>query len=206
MIDYKEIDDNELTSLICENDENVKDIIFKKYSYIIDILIKKYIRIIKALQIDEQEIRCEASYGFSDGINSYSENKNASLKTFLTLCIERRITKYLNKFTTQKAQALNETLSLNYTSDESTTPLIDLISDESKFDPLNNLTSLETFEEIIATAKEKLSNTEYEVFCFMINEVSYQEIAKILNKTPKQIDNTIQRIKTKLRKAINIQI
>ena len=206
MIDYKEIDDNELTSLICENDENVKDIIFKKYSYIIDILIKKYTRIIKALQIDEQEIRCEASYGFSDGINSYSENKNASLKTFLTLCIERRITKYLNKFTTQKAQALNETLSLNYTSDENTTPLIDLISDESKFDPLNNLTSLETFEEIIATAKEKLSNTEYEVFCFMINEVSYQEIAKILNKTPKQIDNTIQRIKTKLRKAINIQI
>lgn len=206
MIDYKEIDDNELTSLICENDENVKDIIFAKYSYIIDILIKKYTRLIKALQIDEQEIRCEASYGFSDGINSYSDNKNASLKTFLTICIERRITKYLNKFTTQKAQILNETLSLNYTNEENATPLIDLISDESKFDPLNNLTSVETFEEIINTAKNNLSKSEYEVFCYMINEVPYQEIAKILSKTPKQIDNTIQRIKGKLRKNIKVEI
>ena len=37
----------------------------------------------------------------------------------------------------------------------------------------------------------------------MLNEVSYQEIAKILEKTPKQIDNTIQRIKLKMRKILD---
>lgn len=202
MSKYDNIDENELASLLCENDENVKNVIFEKYSYIIDILIKKYSHLISALQIDEDEIRCEASYGFSDGINSYKDNKNTLLRTFLTICIERRIRKYLNKFTTQKYKLLNETLSLNNIATESGVELINLISADNKFDPLDNLTSLETMKEIIMLAKDNLSSFEYQVFSLMINGSSYIEIAKSLNKTPKQIDNTIQRIKTKMRKLL----
>ena len=33
----------------------------------------------------------------------------------------------------------------------------------------------------------------------MVNNFSYNEIATILGKTPKQIDNAIQRIKTKMK-------
>ena len=202
-----EIDENELLSLLPEDEENVKNIIYEKYGYLIDVIIKKYFNVIKMFQIDEQEIRCEASYGFSDGINCFIENKNASFKTFLSLCIERRVTKCLNKYTSQKAQMLNDTLSLEYVNDSSKSALMDIISDESKFDPLNNLTSLETCTEVLNVAKEVLSDFEYKVFTYMVNEVSYQEIAKNLEKTPKQIDNTIQRIKLKMRKELaNLKI
>ena len=132
----------------------------------------------------------------------FVENKNASFKTFLSLCIERRVLKCLSKYTTQKAQMINDTLSLEYADNPDKSALIDIISDESKFDPLNNLTALETYNEIVNVAKEKLSDFEYTVFTYMINELSYQEIAKRLEKTPKQIDNTIQRIKLKMRKEI----
>ncbi|NMA51339.1 MAG: hypothetical protein GX951_05820 [Mollicutes bacterium] len=199
---YDNVDENELASLICENDENIKNIIFEKYSYIIDILIKKYSYLISIFQIDEEEIRCEASYGFSDGINSYKDNKNTLLRTFLTICIERRIRKYINKFTTSKYKLLNETLSLNIVNEDSGTELINMISADNKFNPLDNLTSLETIQEIISIAKNNLSSLEYKVFILMINEMSYKEIAKKLNKSPKQIDNTIQRIKTKMRKLL----
>jgi len=36
----------------------------------------------------------------------------------------------------------------------------------------------------------------------MSNGLSYIEISKILNNTPKQTDNTIQRVKNKIKKII----
>ena len=202
MKDNLDINESELVSLLAEDEENVKNIIYDKYGYIIDILVHKYNNVIKILQIDEEEVRCEASYGFSDGINSYNDEKSASLATFLTLCIERRITKYLNKFTTKKAKFLNETFSLDYVNRNKDTTLIESISDDNKFNPLNNLTEIETFDEILSLAKENLSLFEFTVFTYMLNDITYQNIAKSLEKTPKQIDNTIQRIKLKMRKLI----
>lgn len=198
-----DITDSELISLLPEDEEHIKNIIYEEYGYLIDILIRKYNNFIKMFQIDEQELRCEASYGFSDGINSYLDNRNTTLKTFLSLCIERRIIKYLSKFTTQKSQMLKDALSLDSVHGDSNTPLIDMISDDNRFDPLTNLTSFETFDEVVSLAKENLSEFEYKVFTYMLNESSYQEIAKVLEKTPKQIDNTIQRIKLKMRKILS---
>ena len=194
-----DINDNELISLLPEDEENIKNIIFDKYGYLIKVLMHKYYNVIKLFQVDEQEVYSEASYGFSDGINSYRDSKNTSLKTFLSICIERRITNLLSKYTTQKSKFINETLSLDYEVLNGKTPLIEIISDDSKNDPLNSLTSLETYAEIIDIAKETLSEFEYTVFTYLINEVSYQEIARLLEKNPKQIDNTIQRIKAKMR-------
>lgn len=201
---YAEISDSELISLLPEDEENIKNIIYEKYGYIIGYMIKKYRNVIKIFQVDEQEIFCEASYGFSDGINSYKDNKNASLKTFLSLCVERRVTNMLSKYTTQKSRFFSETLSLDYEILNDKTPLIDVISDDYKNDPLNNLTSMETYAELIDMAKETLSESEYTVFTYLINETNYQEIAKKLKKSPKQIDNTIQRIKSKMRERLKI--
>ena len=199
----KEINDSELLSMLPEDEENIKNIIYEKYGYLINVIIKKYMNVIKMFQIDEVEVMCEAAYGFSDGINSYNDDKNASFKTFLSLCIERRVCKCISKYTTQKAQMLiKDTLSLEYSKDDNKSSLMDMISDDSKFDPLNNLTSMETYNEVVNIAKDNLSDFEYMVFTYMLNDASYQEIAKILNKSPKQIDNTIQRIKNKLRKEL----
>ncbi|MBE6155877.1 MAG: hypothetical protein E7164_03880 [Firmicutes bacterium] len=197
-----EVTDSELINLLAEDEENIKNIIYEEYGYLIDVIIRKYNSFIKMFQIDEQELRCEASYGFSDGINSYHDNKNTTLKTFLSLCIERRVIKFLTKFTTQKSQMLKDALSLDESHGEGHTPLIEILSDEGEQDPLNNLTYIETFEEIVSLAKASLSEFEYIVFTYMLNETTYQQIARILDKTPKQIDNTIQRIKLKMRKIL----
>ena len=193
-----EIDDNELMSLLPENEEQVKNVIYDKYHYLIDVILKKYHKIIAMNQIDHDEIYCEASYGFSDGINSFSDNKNASLKTFLSLCIERRVRRCIDKHMTQKSKIDKETLSLDYVYHEGGASMLELISDSSD-DPLINLTENKKKKELINAAKEVLSNFEYDVFTMMIKEIPYQQIAKNMHKTPKQVDNTIQRIKHKLR-------
>ena len=199
----KEINDEEILNLLYEEPDTVKDIIFEKYKYLIDIYIKKYNRLMHMFQIDEQELRSEALLGFSDGIKSYKVNKETSLNTFLSICINRRISKYIEKQARQKYKILNEALSLDYVKDDDTPPLMDIISDENRFNPLDNLSSFETVDEIITSAKNNLSESEFMVFSYMLQVDNYQSIAKKLNKTPKQIDNTIQRIKLKMRKIID---
>ena len=66
-------------------------------------------------------------------------------------------------------------------------------------DHVYRLVDEETYREVYALAKNNLSNFEYTVFNYMVNNFSYNEIATILGKTPKQIDNAIQRIKTKMK-------
>ena len=196
------MENNEIKELISLSDPDLKNVIYDEYNNLIDIIIKKYAGVISKLQIDEDEIRCEASFGFSDGINSYKENKDASLKTFLSICIERRVTNYITKCSTKKARMIASAVSLNIINDDSNTEWIDSISDNNKFEPLSALEQKETYNEVINLAKKNLSDFEYLVFTYMVNEIGYQDIAKILDKSPKQIDNTIQRVKLKLRNII----
>jgi len=195
--------DNELIMLYHEENEDAKNILFYKYKFIIDILIKKYSKYLASLNIDYQEIYSECAVGFSDGLRSFQEDKSASLATFITLCIERRLGNIIRKYNRDKHKGLQDTYSLDYIYDDSDTKLIDLISDDYEHDPLKNITEEEGYNELLLSIKDKLTDKEYEVFVLMVRGLSYIEISKILDNTPKQIDNTIQRIKNKIRNLIN---
>lgn len=195
--------DNELIMLYHEENEDAKNILFYKYKFIIDILIKKYKKYLTSLNIDYQEIYSECTVGFSDGLRSYQDDKSASLATFITLCIERRIRNIIRKYNREKHKGLQETYSLDYIYSENDTRLIDFVSDDYEHDPLKNITEQEGYDELVSSIKEKLTNKEYEVFVLMIRGLSYMEIARILDNTPKQIDNTIQRVKNKIKKLLN---
>jgi len=195
--------DNELIMLYHEENEDAKNILFYKYKFIIDILIKKHQKYLTSLNIDYQEIYSECAVGFSDGLRSYQEDKTASLPTFITLCIERRIGNIIRKYNREKYKGLQETYSLDYIYSDTDTKLIDLLSDDYEHDPLKNITEEEGYNELVNNIKMKLTEKEYEVFVLMVRGLSYVEIAKILNNTPKQIDNTIQRLKTKIKNIIH---
>ena len=201
-MDYKEYSDNELCSMICESSEDAKDILFKKYKYIIDIVIKKYIMSSLKLGIEYSDLYQEALVGFTDAINTFDENKDASLKTFITLCVDRRLQTSLIRARTKKNELLLQSLSLDYQKNEEELPLKEILSDNSKNDPLHNITVDEDYKELLSKIKNDLSESEYEVFKLMLMNKNYLEISDILNKSPKQIDNTMQRIKSKIKKIL----
>ena len=66
-------------------------------------------------------------------------------------------------------------------------------------DPLNKLAEEQEYNELLIKIKGILSESEYEVFKLYSNGFDYQTIALITNKNSKQIDNTIQRLKHKIR-------
>ena len=201
-MDYKEYSDNELCSMICENNEEAKDILYAKYKYIIDIIIKKYTLSATKVGIEYSDLYQEALVGFSDALNSYNDSKEASIATFITLCVERRLQNIIVKAKSMKNIMFLQTLSLDYQNNIDATPLKDIVSDKSKNDPLNNIASDEEYMELVNKIEAKLSSQEKEVFTLMIAGLSSNEIVKELDKNPKQIDNTIQRIKMKAKKVL----
>ena len=203
LIDLDKTNDNELIMLYRENDEDAKNMLFYKYKFIIDVLIKKYGNWLSSLKIDYQELYSECTVGFSDALYCFQEDKDSSLPTFITLCVERRISGIIRKYSRDKYKVMQDTYSLDFFYDEKNAALIDAISDKNNNDPLKNMAEEEEYSELIKNIKDSLTSKEYEVFVLKSRGFDYQEIAHILDKNPKQIDNSIQRIKTKIKNLIN---
>lgn len=188
--------DDELVYYLNDKNEIAQDEIYNKHKNIIDIYLNKYRRVFYALNIDLEEARQEANLGFSYAIYNYDEEKDATLSTFINLCVDRRLRKLIRSYETTKNKIISETVSLNNTNSEFN--LEDIIGDE-KYEPLRKLEGIDTLKYINSEVKNILSNNELEVYNLLIQDMNYQEIADKLNKTPKQIDNTIQRIRIKLK-------
>lgn len=200
---YKNIDDEELMYMIRENDETAKSIAYEKYRYIIDIVIRKYARVASFKGIEYNDLYQDALVGFVDALNKYTSDLS-SIATFITLCVDRKLQNTLRQASTLKSKINKESLSLEYEYDKYKQPLMDIISDNNENNPLVKIEENENDNELVEKIKKELSDAEKEVFSLMINGLDYLEIALILNKTPKQVDNTRNRIRFKAKKILNI--
>ena len=201
-MNYNDIDDGELLLMLHEASEDAKDILFEKYKYIIDVEIRKYTNVAKKLGYDLNDLYQDALVGFSDALVSYRDDRNSALSSFITLCVDRKLLASIIKAGRKKNKLLNDSLSLEYTYSSFASPLMDLLSDNSANDPLENILKEENLKELITKIENGLSKSEYEVYSLMINGLKYDEIATLLNKSYKQVDNTIQRVRNKIKKIL----
>ena len=189
-----EYPDSELEYLLKNNNEIAQDLLYEKYKFIIDSILYKYKRVFLAYNIDFDEVKEEANLAFSYAIHNYDEKKEASLNTFITLCVERRVRTIIKKYETVKSKVISETISLNNNKDIN---LENMFGDET-YEPLKKISNIDMLKYINKEVKNLLSDSELEVYNLLIQGMDYHEIASILNKTSKQVDNTIQRIRKKL--------
>lgn len=189
-----EFSENELTSMICDNNEDVTDAIFDKYSYLVDVIVYKYEDTIKALKLDMEEVKQEAFYAFNDAIINYRDELAASFPTFISLCIRRKL---WNRF---KITTANK--NLTYLNETSINNLFVKTSDleklcDMKYNPEKIVITNDYYEEITSKILISLSPREKDVFKLCINGFSSKEISKILKLNIKTVYNAIVRIKEK---------
>jgi len=202
----KEYSDSELLMMMNEHSEDAKDLLYSKYEYIVRIYVKKYKKMAYVLGMEIKDLNQEALVGFSDALNSYNENSNTKLATFISLCVERRIQSSLVKASRKKNITLNEALSLEHTYNDFNVTLADILSDNNENNPLTKMTRQEHYFRLVDDIMKSLSNNEKDVLYLMIDGFSYKEIATLLNLEPKSVDNAIQRIKNKVKTIIEINV
>lgn len=189
-----EFSENELTSMICDNNEDVTDAIFDKYSYLVDIIVHKYENIIKSFNLDIEDVKQEAYYAFNDAIIKYRDELASSFPTFISLCIRRKICNRFKITTSNKNLTyLNETSINNIFVKKSN---LEKLSD-MKYNPEKIVTNNDYYADIINKILVSLSPKEKDVFKLYIDGFSSKEISKILKLNIKTIYNTVGRIKEK---------
>jgi RNA polymerase sporulation-specific sigma factor len=99
---------------------------------------------------------------------------------------------------------LNSYVSLNKNifDEESDKFLIEVIEEVSAANPEELFINKEQFTVIESRVMELLSPFEKEVLAKYLAGVTYQDIAKQLNKPVKSIDNALQRLKKKIEKSV----
>ena len=195
---YNNVEEKELYSMVCESNEEVQKKLYEYCEPQINYMIKKYLNVALKCGIDPKDFEQEALLAYTNALKNFDETKDAGLKTFVSLCVERRLMKVINATKRYKNQINKENLSLEYQYHDSGVYLKDILADNES-DPLVKYSEEEYLEQIKTKIKYVLSEFEYQVFEYLIEGLNYIEIAKILDKNPKQIDNTIQRIKKKIK-------
>ena len=194
-------DDEFLFDMISESNEEVRNSLYEKYEPLIKYIVKKYTATAARYGLDYNDLIQEANVGFANALNNYDEKKESSLKTFISLCIKRRLINAIRKAQTNKNQMELSNLSLDYDYVTTGMQLKDIIKDENS-DPLIQFSDLENEEMLIKNIKKRLSAKEDEVFDLLLKGFNYKEISLTLDKSEKQIDNTIQRIRGKVRNLL----
>lgn len=196
-----EYPDNEVVNLVCENEE-ATDLLYEKYKYIIDILLNKYKAVLKYHNLDPIEVKQDAIIALLAAINSYNQEKTASLQTFITICVNRKILNIIRNSSTIKEQVMRSTYSLDYAyGDDEETTLADIIIEENS-NPEHKIISKENYNMLMKKIDESLSPFEKEVFDLMINNFQPEDIASLLNENTKKIYNTSHRIREKIKKLL----
>lgn len=198
------MDENQLLSLAKAGDEISLTNLMNKYKPLVAKLARKYFLINSSLD----DLIQEGMLGLFKAFRSYKLGAEASFKTYATLCINRQIQTAITTNNRNKNIPLNTYFSIN----NQGKILLSVKTDDGEEDedngffiPSNDLTPEESvlfrekLSELNAQINKQLSSFEKKVLHFYIKGLNYVEIAKLLKKEPKSIDNALSRIKIKLR-------
>lgn len=147
----------------------------------------------------------EGFIGLVKAIKSYDNTKNTTFSTFANLCIRRNIISAIKYANSEKFKVLNLAVYSNGHV-ESDWNMEDVFyqsySTYLNFEPEESLMIIEQLE--FLNYNLKLSDFEKKVFKYLLNQYTYIEISKLLNENTKKIDNTIQRVKKKIRLCLEL--
>ena len=189
-----EYNDFELVSLIRENNEEAREILYNKYKPIIVKKSTDQIYKLGSYGMEINDLIQEGYIGLDNAINCFNESENTSFYTFALLCIDRQIITYIKKNTNNKAMVLNDAINLDDGKEY-------LFRDNTDIE--GSFINKEDAKEFINLICDSLSAIEKKVFSLKLEGYDIGEIANLLNKDTKVIYNTLHRIKYKIKLIMN---
>lgn len=197
--DYKEYSDELLVRMARDGDEKAEDFLLKKYKDFVRSKARAYFLV----GGDSDDLIQEGMIGLYNAIGHYDESMASSFMTYAAICINNKLISAVSADGRQKNAPLNGYVSI-YSSitDEAgeEASLSDVLPDTENINPEAIILNEEQEKLTINRLFGKLSALEKEILSYYMEGMSYSEIAKIIGKTEKSVDNAIQRIRLKMRK------
>lgn len=150
---------------------------------------------------DRDDIVQEGMIGLYKAVRDFNPALQTSFRAFAELCVTRQIITAIKTATRQKHGPLNTAVSLARplgADDDGERVLADMLPAPVAQDPAELVISAERIRCLQRHLDEVLSDLEVEVLRLYVGGKSYAEIALLLQRHVKSIDNALQRIKRKL--------
>ena len=184
-LDFNKCSDETLIDIYRKGDEAAIEVLFERYK---DIVRKKA----KAMYLaggDSDDLIQEGMIGLYKAVRDYDDTKEAAFKTFASMCINRQLINAVAVSNRKKNIPLNTYVSFDmpaYPDEDNETRLVDILKPESEQNP-----------EKLFIDREYSDSFKKKLLQLYMEDNDYRQIAMLLGKTPKSIDNAIQRIRAK---------
>lgn len=187
--------DEALCSLAASGDRIAEEALVMRYNRLVRVCARPYF----LAGGDSEDLIQEGMVGLLNAIREYDSGKGSSFRTYAETCIRNRILSAIRAAARDKHTPLN-----HYVSYE--TPLLDGNTDsyplsasrQPQQNPEDMLISREERRERLGTLKGQLSGFEAQILDLYLRGLSYVEIASEVDRSPKAVDNAVQRIRRKV--------
>lgn len=193
-MNYTTYSDEELIRMLRAGEADIADYIMEKYKP----LVRKKTNAMYLIGGETEDLIQEGMIGLFKAVRDYKEDKETSFFSFADLCINRQLYSALEASNRKKHMPLNTYVSFSNQDNEEGVPLEQMVT-EKTISPEQMMIEQEGRTEFFLRLKENLSAMERTVLYLYLEGNSYTQIAEIMSKTPKSIDNTLQRIRGKIK-------
>ncbi len=198
--EYTGQSDEDIIARIRDGENSGVDFLLEKYKN----LVRKKARALYLIGGDNDDLIQEGMIGLYKAIRDFQPDREAAFLPFASLCVERQLYNAIKGANRLKNSPLNSYVSLdvpvggaNYPEDKQQT-LGEMLEKDGISNPEDIMIDRERVGRIEQAIEENLSSFEQSVVNLYVEGMNYQQIATELGKTPKSIDNALQRIKKKL--------
>ena len=202
-MDCKELNDNELIYLCHDNNEEAINLVINKYKNCIITILKEYLKEYNIIGIEISDLYQEGLIGLLHAIDTFDKDKEVLFYTYACTCIRTNIISAIRLTFRQKNRILNNSYSLDKLFNESTTNYYEIFKDMSQ-EPNKLLIDEEELEELVNKLKKKLSKMECDILDLKLKGLKNAEIAVLLDKDKKFVENTMFRITKKYKELTNV--
>ena len=192
MCRLEKLTDEELVERIRAGETSCMDTLIERYKR----QVRNQARTLYLIGGDSDDLIQEGMLGLFKAIRHYRPEKEVSFEAFAKLCISRQLYSAVQAAGRQKHVPLNTYVEL---SDQ-----LDAQDDGPQGkSPEELLIDRENMEKLKEEIWQLLSPMEKKILRSYLDGESYTETASRLNKSPKSVDNALQRIRRKLKKFLS---
>ncbi|MBQ2312050.1 MAG: sigma-70 family RNA polymerase sigma factor [Firmicutes bacterium] len=198
--ELKKLTDEQLAELAQKGGAEAEELLISRYKNIVSSRAAIYY----IIGGDRDDVIQEGMIGLFKAIRSYKADGGSSFSNYAYMCISRQIVSAIRAASREKHSPLNDAVSLDQPvvwDVNMYNTLADVIPAGADSDPENIVAKTELLESIVGQKNVSFSKLEHATIKYLTQGKTYREIAALTYKTPKQIDNAIQRIRAKLQNA-----
>lgn len=190
-----ECPDEMLCALAAGGDRVAEETLVMRYNRLVRICARPYF----LAGGDSEDLIQEGMVGLLAAVREYKASRGAAFRTYAEVCIKNRLVSAIKAAARDKHTPLNNSVPFDpplfsgngsHYAYGTHNPALD--------DPEEILLGREAFQERLRVLEGQLSGFEARILRLYLNGLSYSEIAAEVNRSPKSVDNAVQRIRRKL--------